>query len=439
MGNGCNMATDISILIENLKKNTYDDLFGGLYGNKQQIEKHKERYIRTLGAFADRYGDIPVEVFSAPGRSEICGNHTDHQKGRVLAASITLDAIAVVAKCDEPTIHVYSEGYGDIEVDLEDLEIKEAEYGTTKALIRGVAAAFADNKRMIGGFKAYATSDVLGGSGLSSSAAFEVLIGNIFSYLYNDGDVDSVDIAKYGQYAENAYFGKPCGLMDQMGCSVGGMIGIDFASRDDAETLSQPKYRKVEVDLDRFGYKLCIVDTKGSHANLTGEYAAVPSEMREVAKCLGAEVLGEASEEEFYGRLAELRTKVSDRAVLRAMHYYEENKRVDAQIAALAEGDFDEFLRLIKASGDSSYKYLQNVFATCDVANQGVSLGLALSEKLLGGRGASRVHGGGFAGTIQAFVPSDMADEYKKGIEALFGEGTCLMLGVRSVGGCKVL
>ncbi len=424
-------------MIHELKKQflsgQYNEILARLYCGEQFVQTQIKRYIKALETFAALYGDREIEIYSAPGRTEIGGNHTDHQNGRVLAASINLDAVAVVSKREDSVIRITSEGYGEVVVDLSELDALESEQGTTKALVRGTAAAVFGRGYKIGGFDGYVTSDVLSGSGLSSSAAYEVLIGNILSGMYNDGKIDNVTLAQIGQEAENVYFGKPCGLLDQMASSVGGMINIDFKDK------TCPVVKKVDVDFNRFCHSLCIVDTKGSHADLTDEYAAVPQEMRKVAEFFGKSYLSEVEKSEFYQNINEIRKSTGDRAVLRAMHWYAENQRVDGQVSALENGDFDTFKRLIKESGDSSFKYLQNVYATKDVSNQNVSVALSLCDELLGHRGVSRVHGGGFAGTIQAFVPNDLVDTYKKGMEQVFGEGACYVLSVRSIGGTKVL
>lgn len=410
----------------------YAELLKDIYIDESVLEYQKERYVKAIESFEELFGVKDVEIYSAPGRSEIGGNHTDHQCGRVLAASINLDAIAIVAK-KESGIVLKSEGYPMINVSLADLLPKKEEEGTSAGLIRGVAARLKEEGYEIGGFEAYVTSDVLNGAGMSSSAAFEVLIGNILSGLYNEGKISPVLIAQAGQYAENVFFGKPCGLMDQMASSVGNLIFIDFAD------VKNPVIKKVNVNFEDFNHSLCIVDTKGSHADLTDDYAAIPYEMKKVANYFNQEALREVDKDEFYLNLPKIREILGDRAVLRAMHLFEENKRVDQQVKALEEGDFDTFKKLIKESGDSSFKYLQNVYSSHDLTNQSVSIGLAISDISLGDKGVSRVHGGGFAGTIQAFVPNDIVSMYKKNMEHVFGEGACHVLKVRPYGGMKVL
>ena len=427
------MAQNAAELVQGFKEGRYDDLLMDIYADKSVLEHQRNRYIQALESFQEIFGDPEVEIYSAPGRSEVGGNHTDHQRGQVLAASVNLDVIAVVAKSDDMLMQVKSEGYDQIAVNTRALDPEESEIGTSKALIRGVAAYFEQKGFNIGGFHAYMTSEVLGGSGLSSSAAFEVAIGNILSGLYNNNEIDAVTIAIAAQYAENKYFGKPCGLMDQMASSVGSLVNIDFKDPEN------PVIKKVDADFSAFGHSLCIVDTKGSHADLTDEYAAIPVEMKSVAACFGKEFLREVDEDEFIASLASVREKCGDRAVLRAIHYFEDHKRVSLQVEALESGDFDRFKQLIADSGNSSFKYLQNVYSNKDVAVQNVSVALALSEMILQGRGACRVHGGGFAGTIQAFVPNEIVDEYKKGMEACFGEDACYVLKVRKYGGIKVI
>ena len=410
----------------------YEELLRDIYIDESVLDYQKERYIKAIESFEELFGEKEVEIYSAPGRSEIGGNHTDHQLGRVLAASINLDAIAIVAKKENGVV-LKSEGYPMINVSLVDLLPKKEEEGTSEGLIRGVAAKLKEEGYEIGGFEAYVTSDVLNGAGMSSSAAFEVLTGNILSGLYNEGKVSPVLIAQAGQYAENVFFGKPCGLMDQMASSVGNLIFIDFAD------VKNPVIKKVNVNFEDFDHSLCIIDTKGSHADLTDEYAAIPEEMKKVAAYFGKEVLHQIDKNEFYIHIPEIRKVAGDRAVLRAMHWFEETDRVIDQVNALEKEDFEGFKSLIKASGDSSFKYLQNVYTNRDVQNQAVSIALAVSENVLGNHGVCRVHGGGFAGTIQAFVPNDIVDIYKKNMEDIFGQDACHVLKIRKYGGMKVL
>ncbi len=408
------------------------ELLCRLYG-KKNLETQTKRYIDALNAFKAQYGDGQVQIYSAPGRTEVGGNHTDHQNGKVLAAAVNLDAVAVVRPKAGTEIRLFSQGYGEVVADISDLAANATEYGTTKALIRGVAAAMEKRGYAIGAFDAYVTSDVLSGSGLSSSAAFEVLLGNIFSGLYNQGTVDAITLAQIGQEAENIHFGKPCGLLDQMASSVGSLVYVDFCDP------KNPEVQLVNMDLQDYGYVLCVVDTKGSHADLTDEYAAIPSEMRSVAATFGKTVLSEVDKQAFYKNIPALREKLGDRPVLRAMHLYAENERADAQKLALEQKSFGEFLKLVKASGASSFQYLQNVYTSKNVQSQSISLALALSDDILGSRGVSRVQGGGFAGTIQAYVPEDMVEIYRSGVETVFGEGACHILSIRPTGGIRIL
>ena len=423
-----------NILLGTKEEEKYvDQLLKDIYVDESVLAYQQERYIKALGSFEKIYGEKEVEIYSAPGRSEVGGNHTDHQFGKVLATSINLDAIAIVAKRDDDVIDLKSEGYERIIVSLSSFDPAKAEKGTSQALIQGVASKLKEEGYKIGGFEAYVTSDVLNGAGMSSSAAFEVLIGNILSGLYNDMKIDPVFLAQAGQYAENVYFGKPCGLMDQMASSVGNLIFIDFAD------VKNPVIKKVNVNFEDFNHSLCIVDTKGSHADLTDEYAAIPEEMKRVAAYFGKEILKQVDKNEFYTNIPEIRKVAGDRAVLRAMHWFEETDRVIDQVNALEEENFEEFKKLIKSSGDSSFKYLQNVYSVKNLSRQEMAVGLALSDVILKGKGVSRVHGGGFAGTIQAFVPNDIVDIYKKNMEDIFGEDACHVLKIRKYGGMKVL
>ena len=371
-------------------------------------------------------------VFSAPGRTEICGNHTDHQHGCVLAAAVDLETVATVWVDDSTLIQIDSEGYPVIAVDLNELDVREDEKNTTASLIRGIASAFVQRGAKLSGFRAKVKSTVLPGSGLSSSAAFEVLIGTILNELFFEKKLSAIEIAQIGQYAENVYFGKPCGLMDQMASSVGGMVYIDF------EDPEKPKVQKLEADLETFGYGLCIIDTGADHADLTDEYAAIPGELAQLCQFFGKKYLREIPKAEFVQKIPELRGKVTDRAILRAFHIYQENDRVRQQVEALRWDDIDAFLDLVKESGRSSWMYLQNITPAGAVQHQEVAVALALCETYLKGQGAYRVHGGGFAGTVQAFVPLDMLDSFKASIEAVLGENSCHVLNIRQEGGIRV-
>jgi galactokinase len=411
----------------------HDLRFNEIYVDSSLLQMQKERYIRSIERYHEIFGAGEAAIYSAPGRSEVGGNHTDHQHGSVLAASVNLDAIAITAPRADQKVVLMSEGYQMMEVNLNELSSREKERESASGLIRGMAYGIQTHGYKIGGFQAYITSDVLGGAGLSSSAAFEVLIGTIFSGLYNENQISPIEIAQMAQYAENVYFGKPCGLMDQMACSVGGLIHIDFKDN------KNPLVEQVNVNFATFGHSLCITDTRGSHADLTDEYAAVPQEMQVVARYFGKEFLREVDENEFFQNITALRDKMGDRNILRALHFFQEQVRVEAQVKALTEGRFSEFLALIKQSGASSFEYLQNVYTTQDVEKQAVSIGLAVSEVVLGDCGVSRVHGGGFAGTIQAFVQNEFVEQYRSKMDQVFGEGACHILKVRPVGGVRVL
>lgn len=386
------------------------------------IEQVKQGFEKQFGRKADY-------IFSAPGRTELSGNHTDHQHGCVMAAAVNREAIAAVAENGTMTVRLLSQGYGLLEIDLTDMTVHTDQINTTPALIRGVAAKFQEFG--LRGFDAYVMSTVLSGSGLSSSAAFEVLIGTIFNHLLHAGKT-AVEIAQIGQYAENVYFGKPCGLMDQMASSVGNIIAIDFA--DPASPVVTP----MAFDFAKSGYSLCVIDSGAGHEDLTDEYAAITRELKAVCAVFGKEYLRDVAEEEFYDRIAEVRAACGDRAVLRAVHVFAENKRVAAQRKALEENDFEAFLQYVKESGISSWRYLQNVVPAGWKEHQEVAFALALAEKLLGGRGACRVHGGGFAGTIQAFVPNDMLDGFCTAVEKALGTGSCHVMSIRKEGGVLV-
>ncbi len=409
-----------------------DEKLALLYG-RDQLSAQKARYTEAIDAFTALYGDREdLSLFSAPGRTEIAGNHTDHNHGRVVAASVDMDVIAVVSPTDNGVIRIQSKGYPQDTVSLSDLEIKPEEENKAIALIRGTAARFAQKGHKTGGFDAYTTSNVLKGSGLSSSAAFEVLVGTILSHLYNDAAVSPVEIAKYAQYAENVYFGKPSGLMDQMASSVGSVITIDFADTEN------PVIEKIDFDMAAMGCALCIVDVGGNHADLTHEYAAIPAEMKAVAGFFGRDVLRGVSYRDLMANAPLLRAQFGDRAFLRAIHFVKENERVGAIVHALKDKDYPRFLQLVTESGDSSYRYLQNVYAASDPKEQSMAVALEMAEDLLNGRGAYRVHGGGFGGTTQNFVPLDLLDQFRTGIESVFGAGSCHVLSIRPLGGTRV-
>ena len=384
----------------------------------EELQQHFQETFQRPAAF----------LFSAPGRTELGGNHTDHQLGRVLAASVNLDTVAAVAENGSNTVHVLSEGHSFSSISLDDLAPRPDEEGSSSALIRGMLAGVAEKGHAVPGFDAYVSSRVLPGSGLSSSAAFEVLLGTVANHLAGAG-MSPLEIAQLGQHVENVYFGKPCGLMDQAASAIGGIITIDFADQ------AFPKVEHLDVDFASLGHALCIIDSGAGHADLTDEYAAIPDELHAICRCFGAEHLRQVPEEDFYARLPELRAAAGDRAVLRAIHVYEDNRRVEQQVQSLKAGDFVRFLELVKESGRSSWMYLQNVIPAGRIRAQELAISLALAEKLLGGRGACRVHGGGFAGTIQAYVPLDMLEAFRLGIEQVLGDGSCHVLSIRSEGG----
>lgn len=415
-----------------LTEKSLDENFAVVY-TPSQYEEQYERFLDVLACFEELFGkDREVELFSAPGRSEVGGNHTDHNHGRVLAAGISLDAIAVASKNDEGIIRIKSAGYSMDTVDCADLSIKENEMGKSCSLIRGIAARFSELGYKVGGFDAATASKVLSGSGLSSSAAFEVLVCTMLNHLYNDGKISPVEIAQISQFAENVYFGKPCGLLDQMACSVGGFVTIDF------EDPSKPVIEKVDFDFAACGHSLCIVDTKGSHSDLTDEYAAVRGEMEAVASYVGKSVLRQTDKETVLKKAPEIAKQLGERAVLRAIHFFGDNERVLKQVKALTDKDFETFKALVIESGFSSYMYNQNVFTCKKPTDQPLSLALAVSEEILKGKGAWRVHGGGFAGTIQAFVPDELLEVYKNTMNALFGDDSCYVLSIRPFGGVKL-
>ena len=388
------------------------------------------RYAAVLDGLEKTFGShAEAGLYSAPGRTEIGGNHTDHQHGRVLAGSVNIDMIAAAAPNDKNQLRVQSEGYDLCVIDLNDLEARKEEENTTAALLRGECAAFTQRGAKLAGLDVYISSNVPKGSGVSSSAAFEVLIGVILNDCFMTEKVSPIAIAQIGQWAENVYFGKPCGLMDQMASSVGNIITIDFASP------AKPVVEPVAVDFSKAGLALCILDSGADHADLTDEYAAIPAECRAVAAVCGGEVLRDVPFETFLAKLPECRRQCGDRAVLRAFHVYADNDRVAKQVAALHDGDFDTFLRLVNESGRSSWEYLQNVIPAGYKEHQEVGVTIAAAKHLLGDKGAVRVHGGGFAGTVQAFVPVEMLDEFKAGMEAILGEGRCHVLSIRPEGG----
>ena len=416
-------------MIETLHK-VYPDLYGNEYDEKEMDRRFED----LLKRHEELFGKKDAAIFSAAGRTEIAGNHTDHNLGKVIGGTINLDTIGAVSKRSDSKVIINSEGFPVVEVDISDLEPKEAEKNDTAALVRGIAEGFRRRGLTIGGWEANTTTRVLGGSGLSSSAAIEVLIAEIFNNFYNEDVLEPIELAKIGQFAENVYYGKPSGLLDQACCAQGGIVGIDFKDSEN------PVLTPLDVDFSSYGYTMIITNTHGSHADLTGEYAAVPPEMREIAAFYGKKNLREVEFSDFLRDMAEIRKKVqNDRALLRAYHFFTENKRVDLMLQELKDGDIDTFLYLVEESGNSSFRFLQNVYPSSSPANQGLSLAIALSEEILRGDGASRVHGGGFAGTIQAYVPDNLIDRYISGMEGLFGKGCTTKIAIRKMPVARIL
>ena len=404
--------------------------FSLLYKDTAEAQK---RYLSACDSFCATFGEMEdIRLFSAPGRTEIGGNHTDHQHGRVLAGAADMDVIAVASKNSDNIIRIESEGYGTDVIDLNDLDYKKEQEGTSLSLVRGICAFFKEKGYSVGGFNAYTTSNVLKGSGLSSSAAFEVLICTILNCLYNDSKLSAMEIALISQKSEREYFGKPCGLLDQCACSFGGFTAMDFADP------TVPKAEKVDFDLSASGYTLCVVNTGGNHADLTQDYADITLDCKAVANYFGKDFLRDVSFAEFKKALPSLKGKVCDRAILRAIHFFNEDARAENQKVLLKEKDFEGFLKLVKASGDSSYRFLQNVYSATNSAEQGITLAIALTEEILGECGVCRVHGGGFAGTIQCYVKNECFENYKAEIEAVFGKDSCIPLKIRSVGGYEI-
>jgi len=411
-----------------------DSVITHIYGDAA-LDFQKTRYTKAIDEFAAIYGaDREISLYSVAGRSELSGNHTDHNHGCVVAASIDLDIIAVASAREDKVIRIKSEGFPEDVVDISAYTAPvQGKFGTSESIIAGMCAAFKNNDLAVGGFDAYTTSNVLKGSGLSSSAAFEDMVGNILSHMYNGGKVDNVEIAKMAQFSENVFFGKPCGLMDQVACAAGGIVAIDFADP------KAPVIDKLDFDISAQGYNLCIVNTGGNHADLTDDYASVPAEMKAVAAHFGKKVLRQVDETQFFDEIPVLRESCGDRAVLRALHFFNENKRVAKQKAALKAGDLDAFFAEVIASGRSSFCYLQNVYTAKNLREQGLSLALCLADGFLSGkRAAWRVHGGGFAGTIQAFVPSTEVEGFRAVMDSVFGEGKCIVLRIRPEGAVKI-
>lgn len=420
--------------IKEIKGDRVRNLFAELYGTQNYvIEKQQQRYERAVQAFHEFFPTrTDIKIYSAPGRTEIGGNHTDHQRGIVLAGAVNLDVIAIVSFHNEGVIRVKSEGYVLAEIQLIDLNPNEKDDGTM-SLVKGVVTKFKEKNVTVEGFDMYTTSDVICGGGISSSAAFETLVGTVIDLKYNEGKSTPFEIAQYGWFAENVFFGKKCGLLDQTVSSYGGLVSIDF--KDD----SSPVIEKIDFDFEKYGYTLCVTDTKSSHENLTDDYVAIREEMKQVANYFDCEVLSEVNEKEFFSFVPNLRSFCSDRAIMRAMHFFAETKRAHEEAVALKNKDIDLFLRLVNESGISSGNLLQNLFSNNTPTEQAIPLAIAMSKSILGNKCAVRVHGGGFAGTIQAFVPTAMVKEYKDSIERIFGDGSCHQMKIRPVGGIEIL
>lgn len=421
-------------VISNIKNGDLDEKLRFMYGEQGDVSKQRERYLSLIDGYEKAFGKTEeISLFSAPGRTEIGGNHTDHQHGCIVAGSVNIDIIAAVSFNDDNVVRVLSKGYTMDEIALDDLDSKPEEYDKAISLIRGILKSFAKRGYKLRGFNAYTESNVMKGSGLSSSAAFEVVMGTIVNELFANAELSPVEIAKIGQFAENVYYNKPSGLLDQLASSVGAVVAVDFEDND------APVVKKVDFDLAKYNHSLCIIDSGADHADLTDEYAYVTQEMKMVANYFGKNYLREVDKNEFIANIPQIREATkNDRAVLRALHYFNDSERAVLEKEALDKGDFEEFCRLSKLSGRSSFMYLQNVYASSMPKNQAVSLTIAMCEEILGDRGAYRVHGGGFAGTVQAFVPNDMLDEFKTKIEAVIGEGKCYILSIRPVGGCRL-
>lgn len=423
---------NIQNFLNKITSGEFDELFAKLY-KPQEIDIQKLRYMSAVKKFTALYPNRnDIHVYSAPGRTEIGGNHTDHQHGCVIAGAVDLDVIGITSFHEEKIIRVKSEGYDEFAVSLEDLDVHIGEKGSSE-IVRGIAARFKDLNIEVKGFDMYTTSNVLSGSGISSSAAFETLIATAIDCYYNNNQVGAVEIAKIGQYAENFYFGKKSGLMDQMVCSVGGFVFLDF------QNIQNPTIEKVSFDLSTTSYELIITDTKGSHSDLTDDYVSVRSEMDEIAEYFGKKVLREVDEAQFWENMPDIRKKVSDRAVLRAVHFFGDNNRAKEETQALSEDKFDDFLTLVNESGNSSMNYLQNLYSCRKPTEQAIPLAIMAGKRVLKGKGAIRVHGGGFAGTIQAFVPSQLVTEYKTEMDRIFGQNSCYVLKIRPLGGIEII
>lgn len=422
----------INECLKRISNGCLDSLFAELY-TSENVDFQKKRYINAVERFSELYPERDdIHIYSASGRTEITGNHTDHQHGCVIAGAVNLDTIGIASFHNENTVRIQSEGYDEISVALNDLGIHENKNNSSE-IVRGICAKFAGMGVKINGFDMYTTSDVLSGSGISSSASFETLVATAINCFYNNGQADAVEIAKIGQFAENVYFGKKSGLMDQLVCSVGGFVFIDF------KDIENPYIEKVNADLSETGYKLIITDTKGSHSDLTDDYVTVRSEMESVAKYFGKNVLREVDEKIFWESIPDIRKKISDRSVLRAVHFFDDSRRAEEEKNALSENRFEDFIRLVNDSGNSSMNLLQNLYSCKNPCEQAIPLAIMAGKRILGGRGAVRVHGGGFAGTVQAFVPCELVNSYITEMNRIFGDNSCSVLTIRPVGSIEII
>lgn len=430
------MMPRVSRILEGLKNGNFDKALLELYC-KEELLLQKKRYEKLLLKHKELFGDKDVIVVSAPGRTELGGNHTDHNNGNVLAASVEFDSVCVISKNSDNSVNLHSEGYDKIVLNLSDISYKTEEKETTTALLKGIIFRFLELNYKIDGFNCNMDSQVFPGSGLSSSASIEIMLGTALSELFNNGKTDYVEIAKIGQFAENNFFGKASGLMDQIACAAGGIVGIDF------KNSTNPKIEPIKFSFKKEGYQLMVTNVKSSHANLSDEYSSVPTEMKSVARVLGSEHCNEISISQLIENVDKIRDCCGDRALLRAFHFITESKRAVLQLQSLKDKNFSDYLRLVEESGSSSYKYLQNIYVNSEPKNQSVSIGLAFSEFFLKGvdpmgARACRIQGGGFAGTIQAYVPQDFSDDYKKLMDSIFGGSSCFVLKIRDKPACMV-
>lgn len=422
----------INECLKRISDGCLDSLFAELY-TSENVDSQKKRYIKAVEKFSELYPERDdIHIYSASGRTEITGNHTDHQHGCVIAGAVNLDTIGIASFHNENTVRIKSEGYDEISISIDDLGIKENKNNSSE-IVRGICAKFSEMGVKINGFDMYTTSDVLSGSGISSSASFETLVATAINCFYNNGKTNAVEIAKIGQFAENVYFGKKSGLMDQLVCSVGGFVFLDF------KNIENPYIEKVDFDLSKTGYKLIITDTKGNHSDLTDDYVTVRSEMDSVAKYFGKNVLREVDEKMFWENIPDIRKKISDRSVLRSVHFFDDSRRAEEEKNALSENRFEDFIRLVNDSGNSSMNLLQNLYSCKNPCEQAIPLAIMAGKRILNGKGAMRVHGGGFAGTVQAFVPCELVDSYTAEMNRIFGNDSCSVLTIRPVGSIEII